>query len=315
MCDEVVDLSANLYDQTTYVGRACHFYRSVNPLNLFKDHKSALDIVTEVRKNGGRLPTGLTKEDVWNAKYTYDSAYHPSTGELVFMPGRMSFQAPGNCAVASLMIIFYRTPFQSVSTQFINQSFNSTVNYCNAPRPQFNPKDFVIAAGSACAAAFTLNKMASRPGVPSLVARLVPFGAVAVANCINLPYMRRDEMFGKGMPLENDQGELVGHSQKIGKESIAKVVLSRIIMATPCMVFPPVVVNYLQKDGRLLARKPALVNPFTVALIGLSLVAATPAACAIWPQRVECDISCLEKDLCEDLKRRGISTVHFNKGL
>ena len=34
----------------------------------------------------------MTKEDVWNAKYIYDSAYHPTTGELVFMPGRMSFQ-------------------------------------------------------------------------------------------------------------------------------------------------------------------------------------------------------------------------------
>ena len=31
-----------------------------------------------------------------------------------------------------------------------------------------------------------MNKMASRPSVPKVVARLVPFGAVAVANCINL---------------------------------------------------------------------------------------------------------------------------------
>ena len=34
----------------------------------------------------------MSREDVWNAKYIYDSAYHPTTGELVFMPGRMSFQ-------------------------------------------------------------------------------------------------------------------------------------------------------------------------------------------------------------------------------
>ena len=64
--------------------------------------------------------------------------------------------------------------------------------------------------------------MASRPGVSALVARLVPFGAVAVANCINLPYMRRSELI-QGMPLEDDNGNTVGYSPKIGKESIAKV--------------------------------------------------------------------------------------------
>ena len=126
---------------TTYNGRASHFYRSVNPLNLFKDHVSARDVVrkgivlsfysrcsrpgihaplgpragsgawipdpaiyfsqfltttcdktVKVQADGGAIPPGMTKEDVWNAKYIYDSAYHPTTGELVFMPGRMSFQ-------------------------------------------------------------------------------------------------------------------------------------------------------------------------------------------------------------------------------
>ena len=108
---------------TTYNGRASHFYRSVNPLNLFKDHVSAREVIRKgivsslyyrgscidssqfwaksrfcsdktekVQADGGAIPPGMTKEDVWNAKYIYDSAYHPTTGELVFMPGRMSFQ-------------------------------------------------------------------------------------------------------------------------------------------------------------------------------------------------------------------------------
>ena len=71
-----------------------------------------------------------------------------------------------------------------------------------------------------------MNKMASRPGVPSIVARLVPFGAVAVANCINLPYMRRSEIT-KGMPLEDENGQIVGYSPKIGKEAITKVSVNK----------------------------------------------------------------------------------------
>ena len=67
-----------------------------------------------------------------------------------------------------------------------------------------------------------MNKWASRPGVAPLLARLVPFGAVAVANCINLPYMRRDEL-SEGMPLEDEHGEIVGRSPKIGREAITKV--------------------------------------------------------------------------------------------
>ena len=92
MSNEVVDLDASLYDQNTFGGRAAHFYRSVNPLNLFKDHVTARNVVLQVKENGGKIPSGLTANAVWDAKYIYDSAYHPSTGELVFMPGRMSFQ-------------------------------------------------------------------------------------------------------------------------------------------------------------------------------------------------------------------------------
>ena len=316
---EKVELSSSLYDMNTYAGRAAHFYRSVNPLNLFKDTSGAKEIVEKVKANGGIIPTGMTRSMIWDAKYVYDSAYHPTTGELVFMPGRMSFQAPGNCIIGSIMIIFYKTPIQAISGQFINQSFNSTVNYCNSPQPKFVPQDFAVAASSACFAAYGLNQLAAKFG-GALAARLVPFFAVAVANGINLPYMRRDEWQspchqGQGIPLMDDNGEIVGHSPKIGQEAITKVVLSRIIMATPSMVVPPLVINALSKPGKFLHRNPSMANPITVALTGLALVAATPAACAIWPQQDSTHISNLEPELREKLAAKGLSTVYYNKGL
>ena len=45
-----------------------------------------------MKLNNGVVPEGVSKDQVWDAKYVYESAYHPSTGELTFLPGRMSFQ-------------------------------------------------------------------------------------------------------------------------------------------------------------------------------------------------------------------------------
>jgi len=127
MTEEKIDLSKSLYDQgkkfllriiiktlhfsnksllillfaekhffkkflDAFSGRAAHFYRSVNPLNLFRDHAAAKELVDRVKLNKGVLPEGVRKDEVWDAKYVYESAYHPSTGELTFLPGRMSFQ-------------------------------------------------------------------------------------------------------------------------------------------------------------------------------------------------------------------------------
>lgn len=40
----------------------------------------------------GEVVEGLRESDVWRAKRLYDSAYHPDTGEKMFIVGRMSFQ-------------------------------------------------------------------------------------------------------------------------------------------------------------------------------------------------------------------------------
>ena len=76
-----INLDSPRYDQSTYWGRAKHFFLTTNPLNLLASPaqmEAAKETVEKYKK--GEL-TDISEDDLWAAKQLLDSAYHPETGE------------------------------------------------------------------------------------------------------------------------------------------------------------------------------------------------------------------------------------------
>ncbi|KAL3222877.1 hypothetical protein MRX96_028309 [Rhipicephalus microplus] len=247
-----INIDEPRWDQSTYWGRARHFFTVTNPLNLLctgHELNESRDIVTRYRK-GEHIP-GLTEEKLWRAKHVYDSAFHPDTGEKVTMIGRMSAQVPMNMTITGCMLTFYKTTPQVIFWQWVNQSFNAVVNYSNRSGDSPIPLStlglsYVLATG----------------------------GALGTGA-------------RHGIPVVDENGNRLGESKVAAKWAIAMVVLSRVGMAAPGMVFPPIVMNTLEKKG-VLRRYPWISAPLQ-----------------------------LEPELQEVIKKLPSppSTVYYNKGL
>ena len=88
----MINIDEPRYDQSIYWGRARHFFETTNPINLLvtKSRLEASKDLVNAYKRGE--VENINEEELWRAKTLYSSAYHPDTGELMFLPGRMSAQ-------------------------------------------------------------------------------------------------------------------------------------------------------------------------------------------------------------------------------
>ncbi|KAI1285939.1 Sideroflexin-3 [Halotydeus destructor] len=311
-----INLNEPRYDQSTYLGRAKHFFSVTNPLTIFTSSAEldkSRDIVTRYR-NGEDIP-GLSEDELWHHKNLYDSAHHPETGERQIIFGRMSAQVPMNMIISGCMLTFYKSSKEVIFWQWFNQSFNATVNYTNrSGEPMPTSKlitSYCLATGGALGTALGLNSVVKK--APPLVGRFVPFCAVAAANCVNIPMMRQKEL-KEGILIVDENGKKLGNSKIAAKTAISQVVLSRISMSVPGMLLPPILMNVLEKRGTL-KRMPWISAPLQTLVAGVFLIFTTPLCCALFPQKSSVELATLEPELQEIAAKKGIKMGYYNKGL
>lgn len=173
---------------------------------------------------------------------------------------------------------------------------------------------YLTATSTALATAVGLNLYTKK--APPLVARWVPFAAVASANFVNIPMMRQQEILN-GITVTDENGNKLGESKKAAVKGITQVVVSRVTMAAPGMIILPIIMQRLEKY-KFMQRITFLHGPLQVMMVGVFLVVMVPAACSLFPQRCSMAESKLEPELRDSiLSRHGDSLqyVYFNKGL
>ncbi|CAO1375842.1 unnamed protein product [Diamesa tonsa] len=322
---ERIDIDKPLFDQNTFTGRFKHFLWVTDPRTIFASEEelyAAKKLVEEYRLK--QEPKTKSQEEIVFAKKLYESAFHPDSGDLQNVFGRMSFQVPGGMAITGAMLQFYKTVPAVVFWQFVNQSFNALVNYTNrnANSPTTTTQlgiAYVSATTSALVASLSYKSFLQKRGNP-FFQRYAPFAAVAVANCVNIPLMRQNEL-KNGIEVVDEHGNVVGKSRLAALTGITQVVASRITMAAPGMIILPVIMQRLERINWFNKIK-ILHAPFQVMAVGCFLIVMVPAACGLFPQRASLSASTIKrfepelyKQIEELTKNKVPENVYFNKGL
>ena len=135
-------------------------------------------------------------------------------------------------------------------------------------------------AGSVTAAVGLKTYVTRRGGsISALMRSAIPFAGVATAHFINVTMMRRAELT-QGVAVFDADGTEVGKSTAAGRRSIAQTIFSRVALAFPVMMIPPVIFVGLERASWW---RPRLRTPVEIVMIGVLIWVMMPLALGKWP--------------------------------
>ncbi|KAI7949736.1 hypothetical protein MJO28_008557 [Puccinia striiformis f. sp. tritici] len=332
-----IDIKKSRFDLESYYGRLRHFITITSPLTLFNSN----DEIRKAQKllkdyDAGSRPdldlSEASQEQVWAAKQVVEASLHPDTQEPIPLPFRMSAFVPTNLIIATGLLLPNPSMVSIIGWQWANQTLNVCVNYSNANKStgmstEEVAKAYLSATATSVGLAVGLNRMvprlAARFGRDTglLLARFVPFVAVASAGCVNVGLMRwkeiRDgiDIFPPGV---TDPDQALGKSRIAGAYAVGQTAASRVLTNIPTLILPPLIITALQKRGTFSGpRGKSFEMIANLGLIGGSLFFFLPPAIAAFPQRARISPHQLEDQFSDVIDSTGKPFEHFefNKGL
>ncbi|XP_052007412.1 sideroflexin-5a [Xyrauchen texanus] len=314
-------LGESRFDQGFFYGRLRHFLDVIDPRTLLVSEyrlRECMNLLDQFKY--GTLPAGVTNAQLWEAQKVKQAIIHPDTGEKIPMPFRMSGFVPFGTPVVVGLLLPNQTLASTIFWQWLNQSHNACVNYCNrnatkpAPMSTFF-QGYLGAVSSAVTIVVGLNILIKRaekfsPATRILVQRFIPFPAVASANVCNVLLMRHTEL-SEGISVLDDRGNVVGTSKLAARHALTETALTRVVLPMPILLLPPIVMAMLERLP-LLQKHPRLVLPVHSMVCLCAFGLALPVAISLFPQNSQIHVSELEPEISAATECKILT---YNKGL
>jgi tricarboxylate carrier len=316
------------FDQSTFSGRWMSFQQSTDFRTLFIDADTiqrSLGILDTFKKNAAAeraassvaSVTKYTNDELWEARRVVEATCHPETNEPIFGLVRFAAFAPANIPICTLLIWPNPSPALAIFGQWVNQSYNVAVNYAN--RNMSNPMpmevvgtSYALATATSCGIAVGMGRQMAKRGakLTPLTRAAVPWAAVVASGCVNVAFVRWQELT-EGIEVESEDGsEVYGRSVSAGRNAIAKCCAARAIWTTPIIGLTPFLVSPLHT----MFPNPRAKMVSEIAVLAAMLWAVMPAALAVFPQRDSMAVEDLEPEIQAKIAGRA-ARVYYNKGL